>query len=58
MASRRPQFKRIAEFFGPAAGQVREPGLGLRGDRRLPAGSRQIIGRRPHAIGQRPSARR
>jgi hypothetical protein len=54
MAARRPQFVRLAEFFGPAADQVREPGLGLRGDRRLPAGSRQIIERGPRAIGQRP----
>jgi hypothetical protein len=49
-----PQFVRIAEIFGLAAGEVRNPGLGFGGDRRLPAGPRQIIEHRHRAIGQRP----
>jgi len=36
--SRRPQFVRIAEFFGLAAGEIRNPCPGLGGDPRLPAG--------------------
>ena len=44
--SRRPQFVRIAEFLGLAAGEVDNPCLGLGGDRRLLAGTRPIIKRR------------
>jgi len=33
--SRRPQFVRIAEFLGLAAGEINNPCLGLDGDRRL-----------------------
>jgi hypothetical protein len=36
--ARRPQFVRIAEFFGLTAGQVFDPGLGFSGDRRCLAG--------------------
>jgi hypothetical protein len=52
--ARRPQFVRIAKFFGLAAGQVCNPALGLRGDFWLPAGPRQIIERCHRTIGQRP----
>ena len=51
---RRPQFVRIAEFLGLAAGELDNPSLGLGGDRRLPAGPRSIVERRHRAIGQRP----
>ena len=52
--SRRPQFVRIAEFLGLAAGEVNNPCLGLDGDCRLLAGPRPIIERRHRAKGQRP----
>jgi hypothetical protein len=43
--ARRPQFVRIAEFFGLTAGQVFDPGLGFSGDRRCLAGPRPVIER-------------
>ena len=49
-----PQFVRIAEILGLAAGEVCNPGLGFGGDRRLLARPRQIIERRHRAMGQRP----
>src|SRR5208282_1469751 len=52
--SRRPQFVRIAELLGLAAGEVDNPCLGLGGDRRLPAGPRAIV---EPAIGPLASAR-
>ena len=52
--SRRPQFVRIAEFLGLAAGEVDNPCLGLGGDRRLLAGTRPIIKRRHRTVDQRP----
>jgi hypothetical protein len=52
--SRRPQFVRIAEFLGLAAGKIHHPRLGLGRDRRLPTGPRPIIERRHRTIGQCP----
>ena len=52
--SRRPQFVRIAEFLGLAAGKVHNPCLGLGGNRRLLAGSRPIVKRCHRTIDQRP----
>ena len=52
--SRRPQFVRIAEILGLAAGEVDNPCLGLGGDRRLLAGPRPIIERRQRTVDQRP----
>ena len=51
--SRRPQFVRIPEFLGLAAGEVHDPSLGLGRDRGLLAGTGSIIERRHWAIGQR-----
>ena len=51
---RRPQFVRIAEILGLAAGEVDNPCLGLGGDRRLLAGPRPIIERRQRTVDQRP----
>src|SRR6516225_7177244 len=51
--SRRPQFVRIPEFLGLAAGEVHNPRLGLGRDRGLLAGPGSIIERRHRAIGQR-----
>jgi hypothetical protein len=52
--SRRPQFVRIAEFLGLAAGKIHHPRLGRGRDRRLPTGPRPIIERRHRTIGQCP----
>ena len=52
--SRRPQFVRIAEFLGLAAGEIRNPYLCLGGDLRLLAGPRQVVERRHRTTGQRP----
>ena len=52
--SRRPQFVRVAEFLGLAAGEIRNPCLGLDGDLRLSAGPRQIVERRQRTAGRRP----
>jgi hypothetical protein len=52
--SRRPQFVRIDEFLGLAAGEIRNPCLGLRRNLRLLAGPRQVVERRHWTIGQRP----
>ena len=52
--TRRPQLVRIAEFLGLAAGKVHHPCLGLGRDRRLLAGSWQILERGHRTIGQRP----
>jgi len=51
---RRPQLVRIAEVLRLAAGEVDNPRLGLRGDRRLLAGPRPIIERRQRTQDQRP----
>jgi hypothetical protein len=48
---RRPQFVRIPEFLGLAAGEVHDPSLGLGRDRGLLAGPGPIIERRHWAIG-------
>ena len=48
---RRPQLVRIAKLLGLAAGQVRQPSLGLGRDRRLSPGARQIVERRNGAVG-------
>ena len=50
----RPQFVRIAEVLGLAAGEIRNPCLGLGGDLRLPAGPRQIVERRQRTTDRRP----
>jgi hypothetical protein len=52
--SRRPQFVWIAKFLGLAAGEIRNPCLGLGGDLRLLAGPRQVVERCHRTIGQRP----
>ena len=52
--TRRPQFVRIAEFLGLATGKVHHPCLGLSRDRRLLAGSRQIVERRHRTMGHCP----
>ena len=51
--SRCPQFVRIPEFLGLAAGEVHNPSLGFGRDRGLLAGPGSIIERRHRAIGQR-----
>src|SRR4029077_6452557 len=51
---RRPQFVRIAEFLGLAAGEIHNPCLGCGRDRRLLAGPRPIVERRRRTIGQGP----
>ena len=51
--SRRPQFVRIPEFLGLAAGEVHNPSLGLGRDRGLLAGPRSIIERRNWTSGRR-----
>jgi hypothetical protein len=50
----RPQFVRIAEFLGLAAGEIHNPCLGLGGDLRLPAGPRQVVERRQRTADRRP----
>ena len=52
--SRRPQFVRIVEFLGLAAGEICNPCLGLSGDGWLLAKPRPILERRHRTIGQRP----
>src|SRR6478672_11360089 len=52
--TRRPQLVRIAEFLGLAAGKIHHPCLGLGRDRRLLAGSWQILERGHRTVGQRP----
>jgi hypothetical protein len=52
--SRRPQFVRIPEFLGLAAGEVHNPSLGLGRDRGLLAGPGPIIKRRNWTISERP----
>ena len=49
-----PQFVRIPEFLGLAAGEVHNPSLGLGRDRGLLAGPRSIIERRNWTISERP----
>src|SRR6516165_4456410 len=51
---RRPQFVRIAEFLGFAAGEIHDPCLGCGCDRRFLAGPRTIVERRHRTIGQGP----
>jgi hypothetical protein len=48
---RRPQFVRIAEVLGLAAGEINQPGLGLDRDGGLAASPRAIIERRHWAFG-------
>ena len=51
---RRPQFVRIAEFLGPAAGEIHDPCLGCGCDLRFLAGPRPIVERGRRTIGQGP----
>jgi hypothetical protein len=52
--TRSPQFVRIAEVLGLAAGKIHHPCLGLGRDRRYPARPRPIIERCDRTIGQCP----
>ena len=51
---RRPQFVRVAEFLGLAAGEIRYPRLGLGGDPPRSARPLQIVERGQRTIGHGP----